>query len=92
MARRKAYVYRVAYPAELLFDVRSGRSITDQQVRARAEKLATQFLNREDGCDILGEFTEEIGARVYVLRAKAYRETDGKPGDFAVADMRREPN
>lgn len=87
MARRKPHVYRVCYPAELLFDVKSSRPLTDERVRARAERIARRFLDQEDGCDIPDT---GASARVYILGPKAYRETDGQPGDFAVVDECRE--
>jgi hypothetical protein len=76
----------VAWPAEVLLSVWSARPLTDEQVRARAERIARQFLDNEDGCDVLGETTERHAVRVYILGPKAYRETDGQPGDFAVVD------
>jgi hypothetical protein len=86
---RKPLIYRVAWPAELLMDVRSWRRLTDAEVRTRAERIARAFLDDEDGCDV--QAPSELCVRVYVLGPKAYRETDGYPGDFAVVGECRSP-
>jgi len=90
MKQEQKTFYRVAFPAEMLFDVPGKLDDTPDDIRERAEAIMREWLDQEDGFEPEGDLTLAANCRVYVLGTKAYRETDGQPGDFSVVDEWKE--